>query len=96
MKLKVVVAGLLLGTLTLVLVLVYREAVLVACGDHLISDGALDRADAVLVLSGWVPERMLEAVDLYKEGYAPRIVITNRPLKKSLGRELGRHFAEVF
>ena len=66
MKLKVVGAGLLLVALGLGMV--YREAFLVACGDYLISDGALDKVGAILVLSGGVPERMLEAVDLYKEG----------------------------
>ena len=89
MKLKVVGAGLLLVALGLGMV--YRDAFLVACGDYLISDGALDKAGAILVLSGGVPERMLEAVDLYKEGYAPRIVITKaeEPENQNLLRALG-------
>ena len=36
----------------------------------------LERADLILVLAGGRVERWLEAVDLYKEGWAPRIVLS--------------------
>jgi len=77
---------------------VYREAVLVACGDYLISEGALNKADAILVLSGGVPERMLEAADLYKAGYAPRLILTKgeEPENQSLLRSLGVVAPEVY
>ncbi len=37
-------------------------------------------ADAIVVLSGSLPDRILEAVDLYHAGYAPRIFLTREPL----------------
>lgn len=36
----------------------------------------LQKADVIFVFSGTLVERPLEAADLYREGYAPRIVIT--------------------
>ena len=36
----------------------------------------LQRADAIFVFAGRYVERPLEAADLYKGGYAPRIVVT--------------------
>jgi uncharacterized SAM-binding protein YcdF (DUF218 family) len=36
----------------------------------------LTKADAIFVLAGTVAERPLEAADLYREGYAPRILVT--------------------
>ena len=38
----------------------------------------LQRADAIAVLAGTSMDRPLEAADLYREGYAPRIVLTHR------------------
>lgn len=45
-------------------------------GRFLASDDRLERADAIVVLAGSVIERPLEAADLYREGYAPIIVLT--------------------
>ncbi|HVL67305.1 MAG TPA: YdcF family protein [Vicinamibacterales bacterium] len=45
-------------------------------GHYLIVDEPLDRADALVVLGGADVERWLEAVDLHREGYAPRIVLS--------------------
>jgi uncharacterized SAM-binding protein YcdF (DUF218 family) len=40
----------------------------------------LEKADAIFVLAGTVAERPLEAADLYRDGYAPRILLTrDRP-----------------
>lgn len=36
----------------------------------------LQKADAIFVFAGTVVDRPMEAADLYREGYAPRIVIT--------------------
>lgn len=55
---------------------IYRDQLLVACGEYLISERPLQKADAILVLAGGVPERIVEAVDLYKAGYAPRVILT--------------------
>jgi uncharacterized SAM-binding protein YcdF (DUF218 family) len=67
-----------LGTLIVVGVLVYagRDAVLTAIGGLLIAHDEPGRADAIVVLSGSLPDRILEAVDLYQAGLAPRIILT--------------------
>lgn len=45
-------------------------------GRYLVYETPLEKADAILVLAGGVPARILEAVDLYRQGYARRIIIT--------------------
>ena len=42
----------------------------------------LEQSDVILVLAGARVERWLEAVDLYKEGWAPRIVISPGPVTR--------------
>jgi len=49
---------------------------LVNGGRFLQREDALERADAIFVLAGTRLERALEAVDLYKQGYAPLIVLS--------------------
>ena len=45
-------------------------------GVYLAREDPLQKADAIFVFAGTFVERPLEAVDLYREGYAPLIVIT--------------------
>ena len=45
--------------------------------DH---DDPLQKADLIFVLAGDRVERWLEAVDLYQEGWAPRIVVSPGPV----------------
>ena len=45
-------------------------------GRFLAREDPLERADLIMVLGGARIERWLESVDLYKEGWAPRIVIS--------------------
>jgi uncharacterized SAM-binding protein YcdF (DUF218 family) len=47
-------------------------------GRFLTKEDALQKADAIAVLAGTRMDRALEAVDLYRQGYAPRIVLTYR------------------
>jgi uncharacterized SAM-binding protein YcdF (DUF218 family) len=47
-------------------------------GIFLTKEDPLHKADAIAVLAGTSMDRQLEAADLYKEGYAPRIVLTYR------------------
>ncbi len=42
----------------------------------MITEDQPEKTDAIVVLSGSVPCRILEAVDLYKQGYAPVILLT--------------------
>lgn len=44
-------------------------------GSFLVVEDPLEKADAIFVLGGTRFERPLEAVDLYKEGWAPRILL---------------------
>jgi uncharacterized SAM-binding protein YcdF (DUF218 family) len=45
-------------------------------GRFLVAQDALERSDLILVLAGTRTERWLEGFDLYKEGWAPRIVLS--------------------
>jgi uncharacterized SAM-binding protein YcdF (DUF218 family) len=47
-------------------------------GRFLTKEDPLGKADAIAVLAGTSMDRPLEAADLLKEGYAPRIVLTHR------------------
>jgi len=49
--------------------------ILTAIGDQLVHADALERADAIVVLAPLV-ERLVEAADVYKQGYAPAVVLT--------------------
>lgn len=58
-----------------------RQPLLTALGRFLIVQDPIEPADAIVVLSGSVPDRILEAVDLYHAHLAPRIILTReRPL----------------
>jgi len=46
-------------------------------GRWLISEDPLRKATAIAVMSGRMPERALEAVRLYEQGYAPRVWLTH-------------------
>src|SRR6266849_2816874 len=45
-----------------------------------VADPLPPRADAIVILAGSVPDRALEAVDLYRAGVAPRLVVTRERL----------------
>jgi uncharacterized SAM-binding protein YcdF (DUF218 family) len=49
--------------------------VLRGLGSWLVVQDPLDHADAIVVLGGTMYERQMEAVDLFKEGWAPRIYV---------------------
>jgi uncharacterized SAM-binding protein YcdF (DUF218 family) len=44
-------------------------------GSFLVYEDPLERADAIMILGGTMYERQLEAVDLYKDGWAPRLFV---------------------
>jgi uncharacterized SAM-binding protein YcdF (DUF218 family) len=66
---------LLRGALILAPVLLVSAVTLPRLGPWLVVEDPLQKADAVIVLGGTMYERPLEAVDLYKEGWAPRIYL---------------------
>jgi len=53
-----------------------RQPLLTAVGSFLIVRDVPQPADAIVVLSGSLPDRILEAVDLYQAHFAPRIILT--------------------
>jgi len=59
-----------------------RESLLRAGGSLLVVSDPVASADAIAVLAGSIPDRILHAVDLYRAGMAPRIFLTR-------GRESG-------
>ena len=54
----------------------YRQPLLTGLGAYLILDEPRRPADAIVVVSGSVPDRVLEAVDLYRAGLSARIVLS--------------------
>ena len=64
------------GALVLAALLLLLSALtLPRLGSWLVSEDPLQKADALIVLGGTMYERLLEAVDLHKEGWAPRIYL---------------------
>ena len=59
----------------LIAVLIVALYTLSKLGAFLVVEDPLVKADAIFVLGGTRFERPLEAVDLYKEGWAPRILL---------------------
>lgn len=59
-----------------VAVYVGRQPLLGALGGFLIAQDDPVPADAIVVLSGSLPDRILQAVDLYHAHLAPRIILT--------------------
>ena len=82
-RLIVVILGLLLGL-----------SGFVSLGRLLVSVDPLERADVIYVLGGGWINRTLEALQLYRDGYAPRIVLSpDRRLAGAIQLErLGAHF----
>jgi len=53
-------------------------------GTYLAKEDPLQKGDAIAVLAGTRMDRPLEALDLYRQGYAPRIVLTYDTRERSL------------
>ncbi|GIW43582.1 MAG: hypothetical protein KatS3mg077_0864 [Candidatus Binatia bacterium] len=53
-----------------------RQQVFIGLGNFLVVADEPKASDAIVVLSGSVPDRILEAVDLYHAGLAPRLLLT--------------------
>lgn len=60
-------------------------------GRYLVVEQPLDRADAIVVLAGARVERWLEAVDLFHEGWAPRILLSPGQLEPAEALLRQRH-----
>ncbi|MEP6914508.1 MAG: YdcF family protein [Acidobacteriota bacterium] len=64
------------GFVAALLVVIGLTAFLPFAGRFLVVQDPLERSDAIVVLAGARVERWLEAVDLYREGWAPRILLS--------------------
>ncbi len=53
-----------------------RNRYLPYAGNFLVVEDNLEKADAIFVFGGSIPNRIIEAVDIYKKGYAPLIIIS--------------------
>jgi uncharacterized SAM-binding protein YcdF (DUF218 family) len=56
-------------------------AVLLAGRLLVVADPLPPHADAIVVLAGSIPDRTLEAADLYRAGVAPRVIVTREQLR---------------
>jgi uncharacterized SAM-binding protein YcdF (DUF218 family) len=70
----------------------------VGLGRFMAAEDPLHKADAIFVFSGTRVERPLESYDLYRAGYAPRIVVTRSVAEQaiSLVEEKGVRIASDF
>lgn len=83
------------AVLLLFVLLVFAGAwVLPRSGRYLIVDDPLVKSDAIVVLAGTRADRWLEAADLYREGWAPRIVLSQGNVEGAEGllRDKGIRF----
>jgi uncharacterized SAM-binding protein YcdF (DUF218 family) len=90
--------GIAIGLGALLALAVGALPVLRAAGRFLVEDDPPQHADAIVVLSGSYPDRILEAVALYREGWAPHIILCreleNAGFRKL--RDLGVRVPRVF
>jgi len=61
-------------------------------GKWLVREDALEKCAAIVVLSGAMPERALQAAEIYRAGYAPEVWITQPTQPKKTMSALGISF----
>lgn len=83
--------GLAVATALAAVLTLAAPLLLPAAGRYLVREDPPEHADAIVVLAGSYPDRVLEAVDLYKRGLAPRIILCREPETSGFRRvdELG-------
>ena len=64
------------AALLIVLLLLAAAWFVPRAGRYLVVEDPLAKSDAIVVLAGSRAERWLEAADLYREGWAPRIILS--------------------
>lgn len=78
---KIVVSLVLVGAAATYL----HEPILRSAGHFLVDESPPQNADAIVVLAGSIPDRVLEAVTLYRDGFAPVVVLSKEPESKAYG-----------
>lgn len=71
--------GLAIALVALLVLAVVATPLLGTAGRFLVEENPLQHADAIVVLTGSYPDRILEAVALFREGWAPRIILCREP-----------------
>lgn len=76
---------------TLIALAVLALPLLAAAGRYLVEDDPAEHADAIVVLTGSYPDRIIEAVALFREGFAPHLILCREPQNAGFRRltELG-------
>jgi uncharacterized SAM-binding protein YcdF (DUF218 family) len=73
-------------------VLFFILLVFLNVGRWLVREDPLQKATAIAVLSGRMPERALEALRIYKRGYAPRVWLTHSTEPGATLAQLSVHY----
>ncbi|MDQ7017419.1 MAG: YdcF family protein [Gammaproteobacteria bacterium] len=61
----------------------FHKPILEAYAEWFIIDNATKGADAILILAGGVETRPPKAIELYRQGYAPRVLLTQEKRQNS-------------
>lgn len=80
------------GVLATVLLLIFSVYAFRRLGEWLIEQDPLQTANAIVVLSGGLPYRALEAAELYRNGYAPEVWISRPAGPQAQLQTLGVQF----
>ena len=67
-------------------------AIVFSLGRWLVMQDQLQKADAIVLLSGSMPQRALGAAELYRQGYAPEVWVTRPTGPGATLREMGIDF----
>jgi uncharacterized SAM-binding protein YcdF (DUF218 family) len=78
--------------IAVVLLLCLGAAFFFRIGYWLVQEDSLEKASAIAVLSGAMPERALEAANIYRSGYASEVWITQSTQPKQAMQTLGIPF----
>jgi uncharacterized SAM-binding protein YcdF (DUF218 family) len=73
-------------------VLVLAVAIFLGVGRWLVVEDPLAKANAIVVLSGSIPLRAIEAAKLYRQGYAPQVWLTHSSEPGKTLQEMGIPF----
>ncbi len=63
--------------ISLIVLLIILVIVFPRLGEWLVAEDEIVKSDLIVVLMGSVPDRILEAVDLYQDGFADQIAMVN-------------------
>ncbi|HDZ42113.1 MAG TPA: YdcF family protein [Bacteroidetes bacterium] len=59
----------------LTLILIFYAVILRSAGTWLVKDDMVVNGDAIIVLMGNIPDRVLETVDIYEKGYGNKVLV---------------------